>query len=194
MGIGQPPKPIAFGRGSRDDQCRDETRISGRTAMAELRDKFAASNVIAMWDQELRPNLPLVPAHIWHWQDMNPLIGEAAGAVNMDDAERRVLILSNPGLAGSGRQGAAPNLSVNLQVLMPGEKARPHRHTMHALRFALEGSSATTVVEGKECPMHPGDLILTPGLTWHEHYNDGKERSVWVDALDVPLHRYLENS
>jgi len=161
--------------------------------MAELRDKFAASNVIAMWDQELRPNLPLVPAHIWHWQEMNPLIGEAAGAVNMDDAERRVLILSNPGLAGTGRQGAAPNLSVNLQVLMPGEKARPHRHTMHALRFVLEGKGAVTIVEGKLCPMLPGDLILTPGMTWHEHVNDTNERSVWIDALDVPIHGYLEN-
>ena len=161
--------------------------------MAELRDKFAASNVIAMWDQELRPNLPLVPAHIWRWQEMNPLIGEAAGAVNMDDAERRVLILANPGLAGTNRQGAAPNLSVNLQVLMPGEKARPHRHTMHALRFVLEGTSAVTIVEGKPCPMLPGDLVLTPGWTWHEHVNDGEERSVWVDALDVPVHGYLDS-
>ncbi len=161
--------------------------------MAELRDKFAASNVIAMWDQELRPNLPVVPAHIWRWHEMNPLIGEAANAVNMEDAERRVLILSNPAFAGTNRSGAAPNLSVNLQVLMPGEKARPHRHTMHALRFVLEGRSATTIVEGKPCPMMPGDLILTPGMTWHEHVNEGSERSVWVDALDVPVHGYLEN-
>src|SRR5579872_6784786 len=57
----------------------------GGTGMAELRDKFAASNVIAMWDQELRPNLPLLPSHIWRWQEMNPLIGESAKAVNMDD-------------------------------------------------------------------------------------------------------------
>src|SRR6185437_4114168 len=86
---------IAFGARSRDNQYSDETRNSGRNGMAELRDKFAASNVIAMWDQELRPTLPLVPSHIWRWQEVNPLIGEAANAVNMDDAERRVLILAN---------------------------------------------------------------------------------------------------
>lgn len=164
-----------------------------RQVMSELRTRFAASNVIAMWEQELRPNLPLVSPHIWPWRDMNPLIDAATGAVSMDDAERRVLILSNPALSGTARQGAAPNLSVNLQVLMPGEKARPHRHTMHALRFVLEGTSATTTVEGKCCPMQPGDLVLTPGWTWHEHANDGTERSVWVDALDVPVHGYLEN-
>jgi gentisate 1,2-dioxygenase len=158
--------------------------------MSDLRARFDAANVLAMWEQELRPNRPLVPAHIWRWQAMAPLIGEAAGAVTMDDAERRVLILRNPGTDG---QGAAPNLSVNLQVLMPGEKARPHRHSMHALRFVLEGSSAITVVEGKSCPMHPGDLVLTPGWTWHEHVNEGPERSVWVDALDVPVHGWLDN-
>ena len=160
--------------------------------MAELRDKFEAANIIAMWDQELRPNLPLVPSHIWHWNEMTPLLDQSAKEVSMDDAERRVLILRNPGLTGA-RSGAAPNLSVNLQVLMPGEKARPHRHTMHALRFVLEGSNATTVVEGKPCPMLPGDLVLTPGMTWHEHINEGNDRSVWVDALDVPIHGFLEN-
>lgn len=161
--------------------------------MAGLRERFAASNVVAMWDQELRPNLPAVPAHLWRWREVEPLLGEAVNAVTMDDAERRVLILSNPAFAGTGRQGAAPNLSVNLQVLMPGEKARPHRHTMHALRFVLEGKGAVTIVEGKSCPMLPGDLILTPGMTWHEHVNDTDQRSVWVDSLDVPVHGYLEN-
>lgn len=161
--------------------------------MTDLRAKFAASNVLAMWDQELRPNRPHMPSHLWQWNAMNPLIGEAASAVNMEDAERRVLILNNPAVAGAGGQGAAPNLSVNLQVLMPGEKARPHRHTMHALRFVLEGESAVTVVEGKVCPMLPGDLVLTPGMTWHEHVNEGKERSVWVDALDVPIHGFLDD-
>jgi gentisate 1,2-dioxygenase len=160
--------------------------------MAELRDKFQAANVVAMWEQELRPVVPLLPSYIWRWEDMNPLIGESATAVSMDNAERRVLILRNPGLKGS-TSGAAPNLRVNLQVLMPGEKAQPHRHTMHALRFVLEGKGAVTTVEGKSCPMLPGDLLLTPGMTWHEHVNDTDERSVWVDSLDVPIHGFLEN-
>ena len=62
---------------------------------------------------------------------------------------------------------------------------------MNALRFALEGEGAVTIVEGKPCPMVRGDLILTPGWTWHEHEHGGHTRSVWVDALDVPIHRHL---
>src|SRR5262249_47381791 len=75
-----------------------------------------------------------------------------------------------------------------------GERARPHRHTMHALRFVIEGKGVTTIVEGKQCPMLPGDMILTPSMTWHEHQHDGDGRVVWVDALDVPFQKYLDNS
>jgi gentisate 1,2-dioxygenase len=76
-------------------------------------------------------------------------------------------------------------------VLLPGEKARPHRHSMNALRFVLEGSGATTVVDGKPCRMDEGDLVLTPAWTWHEHVHEGTEPIIWLDALDVPLHHYL---
>ena len=74
---------------------------------------------------------------------------------------------------------------------MPGEKARPHRHTMNALRFVLEGKGAATIVDGKSCPMEEGDLIITPGWTWHEHVHQGNAPIIWLDALDAPLHRYL---
>ena len=52
----------------------------------------------------------------------------------------------------------------------------------------LEGSGATTIVDGKHCPMAEGDLILTPGMSWHEHTHAGSAPIVWLDALDVPLH------
>ena len=155
--------------------------------------QMAAASVSALWEREDR-NIPPEPGHIWRWQTMRPLIDGAVAATDMHNAERRVLCLNNPAYANSERVGAATNLTVNLQVLMPGERARPHRHTMHALRFALEGDGATTVVEGKVCPMLPGDMILTPGWTWHEHAHDGKVRAVWVDALDVPIHSYLESA
>jgi gentisate 1,2-dioxygenase len=35
--------------------------------------------------------------------------------------------------------------------------------------------------------MEPGDLILTPQLTWHDHSNDSAEPMVWLDGLDFPL-------
>jgi gentisate 1,2-dioxygenase len=104
--------------------------------------------------------------------------------------ERRVLTLTDPDAVG-GAGSTTTNLTTGLQILLPGEKARPHRHTMSALRFVIEGKGASTVVDGKDCPMEEGDLITTPGWTWHEHVHRGDAPIVWLDALDAPLHRYL---
>ena len=57
----------------------------------------------------------------------------------------------------------------------------------------IEGDGgAVTTVDGKVCPMCPGDLILTPGWTWHEHIHNGETRVVWLDSLDVGLQRHFD--
>ena len=129
-------------------------------------------------------------AHVWRWRELEPLIFEALKVASPQVAERRVLSMIDPG--ASGREfHTTKNLNAALQILNPGESARPHRHTMNALRFVLKGSGATTTVDGKACPMAEGDLVLTPGWTWHEHKHGGTEPIVWLDVLDVALHLYL---
>ena len=158
--------------------------------MGEFHSAMKAAHVQALWEINGRNDVEQLAPHVWRWGGISPLLDGAVAATSMD-AERRVLLLSNPAFAGTSLGGAGLNLGVNLQVLMPGESARPHRHTMHAIRFVLEGEGVETVVEGKTCRMGPGDLVLTPGMTWHEHVHRGKGRCVWIDALDVPLQRYL---
>ena len=117
-----------------------------------------------------------------------------AGAIKVaspEAVERRVLQLVPPHRIEEEGQQTSKTLAANIQILLPGEKARPHRHTMNALRFVLEGSGATTIVDGKACPMEEGDLILTPAWTWHEHVHQGTAPIMWLDALDVPLHHYM---
>lgn len=58
----------------------------------------------------------------------------------------------------------------------------------------VEGGGAYTTVNGEKCPMHRGDLILTPTGQWHEHGHDGTEPVVWLDVLDLPLIYYMETS
>ena len=121
---------------------------------------------------------------------MRPLIDDAMKVTNPAAVERRVLTLTDPDAIG-GAGSTATNLATGFQILLPGEKARPHRHTMNALRFVIEGKGASTVVDGKDCPMEEGDLVITPGWTWHEHVHRGDAPIIWLDALDAPLHRYL---
>jgi gentisate 1,2-dioxygenase len=40
--------------------------------------------------------------------------------------------------------------------------------------------------------MEPGDMILTPAWTWHEHVHEGNERMIWFDGLDAPFRRSMD--
>src|SRR3989442_1573642 len=113
----------------------------------------------------------------------------AAELVGTEQAERRVLLLANPGLPF---RAATNTLTANIQVVMPGEIARAHRHTAAALRLIIESEGGYTVVNGHRIPMLPGDLVLTPNWTWHDHANDSDTPMIWLDGLDSPLIRVLE--
>lgn len=139
-----------------------------------------------------RPQRRMRPA-IWRYADVRPLLMESGDIAPVELAERRVLALCNPGYPDDSLR-ATPSIFVGLQLLRPGETASNHRHVASALRWVVEGSGAHTTVEGQPLPMEPGDLILTPGGSWHEHGHEGREPVIWMDALDVPLIYHLEAS
>jgi gentisate 1,2-dioxygenase len=58
----------------------------------------------------------------------------------------------------------------------------------------VEGSGAYTAVEGERTTMHPGDFILTPSWTYHDHGNPGDVPVVWLDGLDVPIVNLFDTS
>jgi gentisate 1,2-dioxygenase len=162
---------------------------AGAKSYEEVRKAWHAAHLRPLWENVLahkvREGGP-PPLH-WQWKQIRPLVDDAMKVTSPAAVERRVLSFTNP----DGDGGTTTNLSTALQILLPGEKARPHRHTMNALRFVIEGGGASTVVDGKDCPMEEGDLIITPGWTWHEHVHRGSAPIIWLDALDAPLHRYL---
>ena len=122
---------------------------------------------------------------LWAYDEMRPLLLEAAELLTEKEAERRVLILENPGMPG--RSQATGSLYAGLQLIQPGESARTHRHVSSAMRFVLEGTGAYTSVDGERVTMHPGDFILTPSWRYHDHGNPGSETTIWLDGLDVPM-------
>jgi gentisate 1,2-dioxygenase len=127
--------------------------------------------------------------HVWRFDELRPLLMNAAEVVSTAQAERRVLVLENPALPGA--HVATDSLYAGLQLIMPGELARTHRHTAAALRFVIEGSGAYTAVAGEKAYMEPGDFIVTPSWAWHEHRNESSSPTIWLDVLDVPLVRFL---
>ncbi len=136
-----------------------------------------------------RPTTPCVPA-LWKYREARPYLMESAELITAAEAERRVLILENPGLRGAS--SVTHSLYAGLQLIMPGEVAPSHRHTQTALRFVIEGTGAYTAVDGERVAMHPGDFIITPSWTWHDHGNPGNEPVVWLDGLDIPMVAFFD--
>ena len=100
-------------------------------------------------------------AHRWRYAEARDYLLRAGDLISAAQAERRVLIMENPGLPGSSC--ATSSLYAGLQLILPGEIAPCHRHAQCALRFVMEGEGAFTAVDGEKAIMRPFDLVLTPG-------------------------------
>ena len=129
---------------------------------------------------------------LWRYDEVRPFIMEAGRVITAKEAERRVLVLENPGMPGESRITTA--LYAGLQLILPGESAPAHRHTQSALRFVVEGAGAFTAVDGEKTIMQEGDFVITPSWTFHDHGNESDRPMVWMDGLDLPLAQTLDIS
>ena len=128
----------------------------------------------------------------WRYDEVRSLLLESGGLITAREAERRVLVLENPGLRGESR--VTTSLYAGLQLILPGEIAPAHRHSQTALRFVVEGEGAYTTVDGEKAVMREGDFITTPSGVWHEHGNESDRPVVWLDGLDIPIVTLLDAS
>jgi gentisate 1,2-dioxygenase len=137
------------------------------------------------------PRRTFWPGH-WRYDEARAALDAAGRLMSTADAERRNLVLVNP-MPGNA-YGTTRNLVVAYQMIMPGERARSHRHTPNALRLVLDSEpGAYTNVDGRRLAMLPGDVVLTPGWCWHGHGNDGPAPAYWLDYLDVPFVQAVES-
>lgn len=156
--------------------------------------RIDAFGLTPLWESlhALVPKTPstAIESALWRYAEVRPLLAESGELISAMEAERRVLILENPALRG--QSAITQSLYAGLQLILPGEVAPAHRHSQSALRLVLEGETAFTAVDGERIPMTPGDFIITPAHTWHDHGNTGDDAVVWLDGLDIPLVRFFE--
>ena len=138
-----------------------------------------------------RPTTKAIP-YLWPYAPIRERLLEAGRLISAEEAERRVLILKNPGL--DGKPAATTRLYAGKQLVLPGEIAPAHSHAASAIRLVVEGNGAFTAVDGERAKMAPGDLVLTPAWTTHDHGNDTSEPMIWLDGLDLPMVNDLECS
>ena len=158
--------------------------------------RIGTNNLAPLWEvlRGLVPKEPRTPALpvVWHYDDVRPFLMEAGTLITAKEAERRVLVLENPGLRGQSR--ITTSLYAGLQLILPGEIAGAHRHTAGAIRLILDGEGAYTQVDGEKTIMKYGDFVMTPSWTAHDHGNESKKPMIWLDVLDVPTINFFETA
>lgn len=178
--------------GKQDKTPRGANR---EAALASLYDDIAARNMFPFWAtstdvehdevKQLMATPKAVP-HLWSYEgDIKPILFKAAELVTMDDSERRSLVLVNPGL--NPRRATVSTMYTAYRLNDAREVMPPHKHSPNAIRFGLTGSSNFTGVDGEDITFGPGDMVLTPNDTWHNHGNVGDEPAVNLSVLDLPL-------
>jgi gentisate 1,2-dioxygenase len=164
-------------------------------ALDSLYNDISAKNMFPFWAtstdvahdeiKQLMGTQKAVP-HLWSYKsDIEPILFRAAELVTMDDSERRSLILVNPGL--SPRRATVSTMYTAYRLNDANEVMPPHRHSPNAIRFGLTGKGNFTGVGGEDITFGPGDMVLTPVDTWHNHGNVGNEPAVNLSVLDLPL-------
>jgi gentisate 1,2-dioxygenase len=155
----------------------------------DLYRRMDKQSLAPLWEvlDDLIPREPATPCKpaLWKYAEARPHLMEAGDLITAREAVRRVLILENPGMRGESC--ITQSLYAGLQLILPGEIAPSHRHSQSALRFIVEGSGAYTAVDGERTTMHPGDFIITPSWTWHDHGHPGSDPVVWLDGLDIRI-------
>lgn len=164
-------------------------------ALKELYDDVHKGNMFPFWAtttdvdhdevRQLMASARAIP-FVWRYADqIGPLLQRAAELISLADSERRSLILVNPGLAP--RRASVTTMYTAYRLNDPNEVMPPHRHSPNAIRFGLTGQHNFTGVEGEDIVFGPGDMVLTPHDTWHNHGNKGDEPAVNLSVLDLPL-------
>ena len=171
------------------------TTDNHEAALNSLYDDVAAASMFPFWatttdveHDEIRQLTasPRAVPFVWRYgKVIEPLLRRSAELVSMSDSERRSLILVNPGLAP--RRATVTTMYTAYRLNDPREIMPPHRHSPNAIRFGLTGSANFTGVEGENITFGPGDMVLTPHDTWHNHGNRGDEPAVNLSVLDLPL-------
>ena len=159
-------------------------------------DKISKFHMAPLWEvlKDLvtpEPKTECRPA-MWKFSDVKKLMLEAGDVISAEEAERRVLVLENPGETGKAR--ITNSLFAGIQLILPGEIADVHQHSASAIRFVLDGEGAYTAVDGEKTMMSHGDFIITANWAPHDHGNPGKQPVMWLDVLDMPTVNHFETS
>jgi len=123
---------------------------------------------------------------LWSYKrDIEHILNRAVELITTEDSDRRSVVLVNPGLAP--KRATVSTMYTAYRLNDANEIMPPHKHSPSAIRFGLTGKGNFTGVEGEDIVFGPGDMVLTPIDTWHNHGTVGNEQALNLSVLDLPL-------
>ena len=119
---------------------------------------------------------------VYKWRETLPALNEMLEA-DKSPHDGRCLEYRDPATGGP----TFPTFSCWIQMLDPGERTSPHRHTANHLYHGFRGSGVIEV-EGTEVAWEQGDFVVVPNWSWHRHRNSSDEEpAILFSATDRPL-------
>jgi gentisate 1,2-dioxygenase len=141
--------------------------------------KYGVGQMRPAWEPPSRDYPSLMT---YKWGDTERALTSLA-LVGSDPYDDVILEFTNP-------HSGAPvmkSFTCCIQMLRPGVRALPHRHTGSTVYLAFEGSGRT-VIDGIGFDWSPGDMFVVPSWTVHEHHNLSEgERGILFSVTDIPL-------
>ena len=102
----------------------------GSDARKAYYSRIEEQNLAPLWERIstlVRPSpRPAAQPFRWQYAMIRPHLLAAGSLLSVEEAERRVLVLENPGIPGQSQ--ITGSLYAGLQLLLPGERAGAHRH------------------------------------------------------------------
>jgi gentisate 1,2-dioxygenase len=84
-----------------------------------------------------------------------------------------------------------PTLACYVQLLRPGVRTQPHRHTSSAVYYVAEGEGSSTIGD-ETFDWQAGDVVALPPWVWHSHANHSTSApAILFSIADTPLYTAL---
>lgn len=162
-----------------DDRIRTTRRMEGSAMIIE------SGGQLPYREFRMRhPTESAAPVH-WSWKSLADALAAA------DHTEYGDLTLTKP----DGDHQVVPGNSLTYQVVRPGERTNPHRHTWWHLYFNRSGSGSVVFDDIEDATeMNVGDVLLIPAWCVHHFENDApREDLVLLNMSNLPQQSGLGN-
>jgi len=130
---------------------------------------------------------PEFAAFNYKWTDTLAALEEREDVGDVDPYDGVLLRYANPLTGGP----TMPTIDCHVQLIPPGAKLVPHRHTGTTIYHVVRGQGTSVVgktrADGETLVWGTRDCFFVPSWSWHEHWNESSEAAILFSVTDRPV-------